>query len=397
MTRMVFNRLLAMIGRQSSSGSAPGDRKTLVSSKHVARWSADGAERKLTIDSLGGETGSGLVLQLVERRRNWTTTDGGPGPSVRPECTLHVLISRDARQSEVADFAGADRRRADDEFDRIADGLIAEFFGGQAGAAPSARGAAVVPQRSWPNRFFRALVPWVGGGLAVIAFSLAMTSQHAGGLANASAGAALEPNGLASPPEAWNALSPSQKQTLLRMTAQAAEQVAQEQRTAFEKIDKPQAASGQPTAPVGSRLTPEQMKMLMAAPSLKVGKGGKVFYAFEDPLCGSCQHLASQAQTLDPSFGMVVVPIGFQPGGRDKAAAALCSKDPLEAWAVAMRGLPIDAKPCEAGYRKVDQNNAMFTAFGLRSTPTMVAANAALIAGSGEASEIAGWVNKNIK
>jgi protein-disulfide isomerase len=128
---------------------------------------------------------------------------------------------------------------------------------------------------------------------------------------------------------------------------------------------------------------------------LKVVKGKQPVYAFEDPNCPVCQEFARKSRTLGSDYALTVVPVGFQGGGRERAAAALCSKDPVAAWEQVMRGLPVDGEVCDAGLKKVDANNQLFLRLGFDATPTVLAPNGQVFRGSAETPILLSWLKSN--
>jgi thiol:disulfide interchange protein DsbC len=110
--------------------------------------------------------------------------------------------------------------------------------------------------------------------------------------------------------------------------------------------------------------------------------------AFSDPNCPACQELEREAASLKSGQGFAVIPVGFQPGSRVLAAKVLCAKDQARAWADALRGVAPNEQPCEAGLRKVDENNNLFASIGASATPTLVSANGQLAQGSAPSAQL---------
>lgn len=363
-------------------------RKSMVNSTHVGQWS----KNKFTVINIASGQAE-VTLELDEQISEWVS-----GAITRQESKWNLTIARGNSPRAVPVGAFDDARQAGDEFERIAGGLVLEFFDAkevdgksvkQTGAVKSARGRI--------KRFVFALGPWVGGGVAVILFSLVMTSGGPKGNAVAS----VDLNVAA--PAAWGGLSAEQRETLLKITEQAAKNYSgREQAGLREAIanssSMPQAVQSSPSeVKVADKLTPDQMTKIKASTSLKIGSGKKSFYSFEDPNCSACQHFAVQSRKLGAPYSVTVLPVAFQKGGRDKAAAALCAANPVQAWSDAMEGGLNEGKPCDAGYKKVDANNALFLALGMKATPTLVAGNGAVNVGSSETVEIAKWVDANGK
>lgn len=369
-----------------STPVAQAVREAAVSATHVARWG------DLKLEILAIETGlAEVTMQIIEESQSWTSV--GPEQQVRKEVTLHIQASRsNSAGVGVASFKEHERAQATAEFERLAGALMATYF------PATAHMGKVAPQKcSMAKRAVHAGSYMVLGAALVIGVSLLATSTGSRSQ-SVDPVAQLESDSSARAPAAWDALPQAQKDVLLQMAANATGQITPDQlRVAMASTPVTNAANPAPVGVPAAALSADQMKTLASLKSLKMGSGAKVFYSFEDPMCPSCQDFATQSRALDKSFGLMVIPVGFQPGGRDKAAAALCSANPTQEWATVMSGLTTDAKPCDAGYKIVDNNNAVFQSFGMSATPTLVGANGAMVAGSAPTLEIAAWVNKNLK
>lgn len=262
------------------------------------------------------------------------------------------------------------------------------------------------PKKSFLRRMLRGFLPWFGGAAIVIIASLSFVrikvpvpQQGQGAVSQTPAAVShagltgdindVIVNGNGPVPDAWNKLTPEQKVTMLRIAEQAAQASGAEPGEFTAKV------TGKANLPILDKLPEDQLKKVKAAYSIKQGKGSKIAYVFEDPMCSACQHFAGEARGFNASYGVQVIPIGFQQGGRDRAAAALCSKDVAKAWDMVMAGLSPEGKPCPDGYKKIDENNALFTSLGMNSTPTSVAPNGSLAQGSADAPAITAWIDKN--
>lgn len=132
-----------------------------------------------------------------------------------------------------------------------------------------------------------------------------------------------------------------------------------------------------------ARLAPAEFARLNGSSHrIQVREGSATLMAFSDPNCPACQELEREAATFKPGQGFAVIPVAFQPGSRVLVAKVLCSKDQARAWADALRGVTPNEQPCEAGLRKVDENNNLFASIGASVTPTLVSANGQLSHGS---------------
>ena len=146
-----------------------------------------------------------------------------------------------------------------------------------------------------------------------------------------------------------------------------------------------------------AKLTPQEVSQVQKAKSIDVLPAAAQLIAFSDPLCPSCKELDVEAEKLPSGTGFKVIPVGFQDGARAVAAAVLCSKDPKAAWSAALRGQKPTEPACEAGLQAVDENNRLFTAIGATATPTLMAPNGTVAAGSTDAKTLAVFVGMNGK
>lgn len=251
-----------------------------------------------------------------------------------------------------------------------------------------------------PGRWRGLALGAVLGGLAVIFFSLAVTSvagsAASGGTAVSSADAAaiasragLGPVDFTKTPT-FESMSPAQQAALVKIAS------------ASLGLPPPvtnDAGTVQP--PEGQdRLSATQRAQVVAAATVDVhgGAGGKELLVFEDPLCHSCKDFAAQTASLPADVRVRVIPIGFQPGGKEAASKALCaSGDKVFNWRQTMSGMATGSETCPAGDKVIAQNNALFLGLGFTATPVLVAPNGAVATGSPEASVVAEWLNRNLK
>ena len=270
-------------------------------------------------------------------------------------------------------------------------------------------------KKGFIRRALRAAAPYLAGGLIVILLALMFGPKGQAPAAVAAQakpmlGAGeipLTPEALSQmlpgsqAPAAWAALPDDQKRVLM----EAAQRVASGNKEVNPDLAKVLANLNQ-SNPVGAgagngRATPftsaDENKKIAAATQIRTTTGGTAFYAFADPMCSACQHLERQLAKLDPKLNFVALPVGFQGGGREQAAAALCAKDKVAAWHLAANVQPVGNKACDEGYKQVDANNALFLAMGFNATPTLIAPNGKIAQGSAETEQLAAWVNANIK
>ena len=133
-------------------------------------------------------------------------------------------------------------------------------------------------------------------------------------------------------------------------------------------------------------------------PSVK----GKPFVVFSDPNCPACQALEKTLQTLDRTqFTPIVVPVSFKDGSAEKVAALYCAADMAAAWAKAASAQPGPGPApspgsCTKGEAMARNSNAAFVALRLNQTPTIVAPNGRIVAGTGSPEQVATWLRSNM-
>jgi protein-disulfide isomerase len=140
-----------------------------------------------------------------------------------------------------------------------------------------------------------------------------------------------------------------------------------------------------------SLLTANEFTEVAASQGIALRKNGTVFYVFSDPNCPFCKELESNLANVDSALNPTIVPVGFKPGSREAAAAALCSQDPAKAWHnLLVSNVAPPSAPCEKGLRQVDENNALFERLQFTSTPTLVSPKGQIVVGSGSSDQIQG-------
>lgn len=236
--------------------------------------------------------------------------------------------------------------------------------------APEVAGSSGRPQdAAGSKRSTFALI--TAGALVAVAFMVGMgmllNSPSAAPAAAGLAGAASPAAGATAP---IVAVQPPSAQTL---QGQGPEATLAEAQTRLQQARLPQA---------------ELSRVNASAHRIQVREGSAVLAAFSDPNCPACQELEREAATLKAGQGFAVIPVGFQPGSRVLAARVLCAKDPVRVWADAMRGIPPAEQACEAGLRKVDENNNLFASIGASATPTLLAANGQMAQGAASGAQL---------
>lgn len=130
--------------------------------------------------------------------------------------------------------------------------------------------------------------------------------------------------------------------------------------------------------------------------ALNPSSKGKPFAVFSDPNCPACRELEKQLQSMDKGkFMPIVVPVAFKQGSVEAVAGVMCSKNVAAAWTAAA-GTDIPPAPtCAKGESQAQNNNAAFVALRFSSTPTLVAPNGRVIAGTGTSEQVLRWLAEN--
>jgi thiol-disulfide isomerase/thioredoxin len=178
-------------------------------------------------------------------------------------------------------------------------------------------------------------------------------------------------------------LAPSSSNDLARAQYGAPVAMATEQ-FAPPELQPPVAAA--PAAQQNSsdnQLTDAERKDInKRAHRVSLGGAGDELVVFSDPNCPYCQRLEAEIEELaSKKEGKVtLIPVAFKSGSREAVAAVLCSKDQAAAWKKAVNGEDIGAKACEAGLKKVDQNNKLFADLKMAATPTLITPKGLILA-----------------
>jgi protein-disulfide isomerase len=123
---------------------------------------------------------------------------------------------------------------------------------------------------------------------------------------------------------------------------------------------------------------------------------GKPFAVFSDPNCPACRELEKLLQSMSKDkFMPIVVPVAFKPGSMEAVAGVMCAKNLAAAWTAAAATAAPPAPTCAKGEAQVQNNNAAFVALRLNSTPTLVAPNGRVIAGTGTPEQVLRWLGEN--
>lgn len=169
---------------------------------------------------------------------------------------------------------------------------------------------------------------------------------------------------------------------LIGMPSQAPATLAAADATTVAAASAPAPSNVPPQASV----TAEEAKLLASLKGIRMPGSGPVYWVFSDPNCPFCKALDKSIGAVT-EFQAVMLPLGYKPGSRDLAAAALCASDPAKEWSQAIAGTS-KAKPCEKGYAIVDANMRAFEQMRLTGTPTMVTPKGLLVSGAASPDEL---------
>lgn len=337
--------------------------------------------------------------------------------------TGELVLTRDGARAVLGQFKPAELEKGKVQFATARDQLLAEVLP----TAAKGPGSGPIVRRSWFRRVTAKLLPWLGGAVSVIVLALVFNPARNNGNKGVAltdlprtAEMPLAARGQTPPltadelskmlpasqaPAAWSALPDEQKRILMEAAERVAAGTGNDMSADVAKLvaNLTQASPVTSAGPNGAAprtnpvLSAEDFKRVAAAPQIRTSTGGSVFYGFVDPMCSACQHMESQVLQLDKKLNFVAIPVGFQGGGRDQAAAAFCARDKVDAWHKAAQVQPVGTKPCDEGYKQVDANNKLFLSLGFTKTPTMIAPNARIAVGSAESDQLAAWVTTNLK
>lgn len=433
----IVSRLTSHTASPAESGRAtmPAFPKTFLTATDVVRLTADSlVATKFVSDAAGGQPAAWLRLWLTQDVAGDGQKDGGE--------LIVIRVTRNNATIDLGLFQPTEAELARTAFKGFQDQLLAELVPdmarhlGGAGISIATEGASAAPtpaprlkSSSWVRTpalllagacMAYLVAAFIMGGSPPVAPMPAQAASNDGGLGGVVGSLPPEMDSAAN--KAWGTLTKEQQIALIDVaqrslvaaatggaaaTATAADSAASstsaiavseaETKRASPIPYTAAASSALHGVSAGGKLSAADFKRLAGATKIVTRPGSAVFYAFVDPMCPSCQDLDGKVAGLDKKYGMVTVPVAFQHGARDQAAAALCAKNKVDAWALAMRVQPIGNKPCDEGYKQIDANNALFLSLGFDATPVLMAPNLTLAKGSAETSQIAGWIDANLK
>lgn len=156
----------------------------------------------------------------------------------------------------------------------------------------------------------------------------------------------------------------------------------QQQAAAPQVAPQPQAQQEDLNAP-SSMLSDEEKNLIAkTANKISLGGSGAEIMAFTDPNCPYCRRLEPEVEGLvkKSEAKITLIPVAYKDGSREALAAVFCANDPADAWRKAIKGGDIGVKVCDAGLKKVDQNNKLFANLKLAATPSLVTPKGLIIA-----------------
>lgn len=159
----------------------------------------------------------------------------------------------------------------------------------------------------------------------------------------------------------------------------------QQQQAALQVQSQAQSIQGQQAEPnePSSMLSDDEKKLIAkTANRIALGGTGAEILAFTDPHCPYCKRLEPEVEELvqKNEAKITLIPVAYKDGSREALAAVFCAKDQAAAWKKAIGGGDIGAKACDAGLKKVDENNKLFADLKLAATPSLVTPKGLIIA-----------------
>lgn len=159
----------------------------------------------------------------------------------------------------------------------------------------------------------------------------------------------------------------------------------QQQQAVMQVQPQVQTSQGQPAEPnePSSMLSDEEKRLIAkTANRIALGGTGAEILAFTDPHCPYCKRLEPEVEELvqKNEAKITLIPVAYKDGSREALAAVFCAKDQAVAWKKAIGGGDIGAKACDAGLKKVDENNKLFADLKLAATPSLVTPKGLIIA-----------------
>lgn len=115
----------------------------------------------------------------------------------------------------------------------------------------------------------------------------------------------------------------------------------------------------------------------------------KTLYVFTDPQCPYCKEFERTLASLGPEWSVRILPVGFKPGSMEMSDAALCAKDPAQAWKYAIQGRTSKELPSSPSCsRSAKKNTETFAMLGMTSTPSTLRGDGKLFEGAVSKAEL---------
>lgn len=144
--------------------------------------------------------------------------------------------------------------------------------------------------------------------------------------------------------------------------------------------DAPAKSNGQPATASGPTIGPEALLDNSIQFGAQAAAPEKTLYVFTDPQCPYCKEFDRTLASLGPEWSVRVLPVGFKPGSMQMADAALCAKDPAQAWKYTIQGRSVnDSQSCS---RSAEKNTQAFAMLGMTSTPSTLRGDGKLFEGA---------------
>ena len=130
-----------------------------------------------------------------------------------------------------------------------------------------------------------------------------------------------------------------------------------------------------------SKLTAAERKLIAAkASKVSLSNSGEELLVFSDPQCPYCRSLESSLEESVKKGKITIVPVAYKPGSVEIVASVLCSKDQAAAWKKVMATGQAAGAVCDAGVKRVEQNNQLFAELRFTATPTLVSPKGIIVA-----------------
>lgn len=152
--------------------------------------------------------------------------------------------------------------------------------------------------------------------------------------------------------------------------------------------EAPGASGAQAAATSGPTIGPEALLDNSIQFGAKDAAPEKTLYVFTDPQCPYCKEFDRTLASLGAEWSVRVLPVGFKPGSMQMGDAALCGKDPAQAWKYAIQGRSVDESTSPSCSRSAKKNTETFAMLGMTSTPSTLRGDGKLFEGAVSKAEL---------